>query len=405
MKCKVAILKVNHRMKDEEIEEKILEAIDKIGGLPNDIIRAQKVLIKPNLGGLDARKHNGRFIAHTEPCVVRAVLRAIRAENDCEIIIADDYLDTKKLPRETVEGFYKQAGDSSNVKMIDTNDEPYVKIPVPDGGRIMRYYYFSRNLTGVDATISIQKLKVHLFSGVSLTVKNLFGLTPTSPYGYGFRFYIHYPVRLPRALVDFASIFKPSLSIIEGLVGEELQEWQGAPVESNLIIIGNNAVATDAVGTEIMGFNPQAEFPEEPFFFDINYLKLANESGLGPISLDEIELVGADVEEVRMKFRKRLALDLPPEIHERARLGLMKDARFYFENRSEMIGRYAGKYIGIQDSEVIWTEDDLQGLREKVMVRFTFKESFTRGYKMPFIKKVEPEDVDPEIYDPYFEEP
>ena len=86
-KSKVVILKCRFDLQDEEIEQKVSEAIDLLGGLPPKLKSASKILVKPNLGYTDTRRHKGRLIALTEPCVVRAVLRKIREVNDNEIII------------------------------------------------------------------------------------------------------------------------------------------------------------------------------------------------------------------------------------------------------------------------------------------------------------------------------
>jgi len=63
-------------------------------------------------------------------------------------------------------------------------------------------------------------------------------------------------------------------------------------------------VATDAVGAAVMGFNPAAwGRHEEPFEFSLNHLVLARLRGLGPHRLDEIDIVGAALDEVRTSFK------------------------------------------------------------------------------------------------------
>jgi len=69
----------------------------------------------------------------------------------------------------------------------------------------------------------------------------------------------------------------------------------------NLIIAGKNMVAVDAVASAVMGIDPSR----------VKYLKLAEEKGLGTANLDNIEVIGERIGEVRRNFR------LPPAFRNR----------------------------------------------------------------------------------------
>ena len=62
-------------------------------------------------------------------------------------------------------------------------------------------------------------------------------------------------------------------------------------MESNLIVVGYNPVATDMVGAYLMGFNSEVM----PLF------QLAEKKGLGPSRLSEVKVYGKSLEEVRVK--------------------------------------------------------------------------------------------------------
>ena len=61
----------------------------------------------------------------------------------------------------------------------------------------------------------------------------------------------------------------------------------------NLIIAGQDMVAVDAVGTAVMGIDP----------FTVKYLRIAEEIGLGVSNLEEIKVLGENIEEVKKRFR------------------------------------------------------------------------------------------------------
>ena len=99
--------------------------------------------------------------------------------------------------------------------------------------------------------------------GVTLTLKNLFGLVPREPHGRS-RQYFHHIIRMPYMLADIGRIFNPALNIIDALVGQAGREWGdgvglGRVVDG--LIAGDHAIATDAVGTMLMGHDPAEDCP------------------------------------------------------------------------------------------------------------------------------------------------
>jgi uncharacterized protein (DUF362 family) len=76
-----------------------------------------------------------------------------------------------------------------------------------------------------------------------------------------------------------------------------------APVAPGALVAGKNPVATDAVSAAVMGFDPAAVYPSAPFLRCDNHLALADAMGLGPHRLEEIEVVGTAIEDVRYEFR------------------------------------------------------------------------------------------------------
>ena len=300
---------------------------------------------------------------------------------------------------------YGEISKEFNAEFVDCNSPPYVEVEVPENPLILRRYTLNEEIANIDATVSIAKMKVHLFTGISLCMKNLFGFPPDVIYGaprYG-RSYLHYPFRLPRCLVDLTAIFKPSLCIIEGLVGEEFQEWEGPPIESNLLVVGNNAVATDSIGTITMGFNPEAEFPETPFLYDINHIKLAESTGLAPCNPSEIRVLGENPEKVKAHFRKNYTCDQPPQFHLETRRYIAQQASLYRELLPEILS-HRGEYVMIENGEVKNLSPDLSNFNKLWIRRVLRSGDKTQEFlRAPFIKKIEPLDKDPEIIEAFTE--
>jgi uncharacterized protein (DUF362 family) len=101
--------------------------------------------------------------------------------------------------------------------------------------------------------------------------------------------------QIHQKIVDLASLFrdKVRLNVVDGLVGAEESEVYGTPVEMQLIIAGQDMVAVDTVASAIMGMDPQ----------QIQYLRLAEERGLGISNLLKIDIHGEKIAAVTKKFK------------------------------------------------------------------------------------------------------
>jgi uncharacterized protein (DUF362 family) len=76
-----------------------------------------------------------------------------------------------------------------------------------------------------------------------------------------------------------------------------MDEVHGRPVPMNIIIAGTDMVATDAVGSAVMGVDPET----------VRHIKLAEERGLGIADLNEITVIGEPVENVKKNFSRKFS--------------------------------------------------------------------------------------------------
>jgi uncharacterized protein (DUF362 family) len=191
-----------------------------------------------------------------------------------------------------------------------------------------------------DVMISLCKLKRHITAGVTLSMKNMFGLTPNALYGgkagtedatdgrgplhNGKEFpSIKLPnlkaeaasfsdpfSRVPRIIVDINAARPIDLAIIDGITamtgGEGPWTSQVADIKvttPGVIIAGLNPVSTDAVGTAVMGYeNPRAARRVHPFDYCDNHLVLAEEAGLGTADLAQIDVRGLTIAQAKYQY-------------------------------------------------------------------------------------------------------
>lgn len=218
---------------------------------------------------------------------------------------------------------------------------------------MFRQYLLPAAVVDTDAFVSVQKMKNHYFMGVTLCLKNLFGLPPLPPHGRA-RTYFHHLVRLPYVLADLGQIINPTLNIIDALVGQSCREWGGEGRITNTLIAGDHVIATDACGAYLMGHDPLGDWPAPPFRRDRNALRIAHEMGFGTADLSQID------------FQSQVTPPLAafdsdqtdsPEMVSSWHRSMCEQALYYRDHR-EQFAQYAGEYILLQNGQVVWHSED-----------------------------------------------
>jgi uncharacterized protein (DUF362 family) len=302
------------------VRQQVQALLDGLGGVSDLIRPGDRVAIKVNLtGGTGVPPLPGvpaieSYITHPE--VVRALGELLRDAGAGQLYIVEAVYDGGSYP---LWGYEEVAG-SLDATLIDLNvPHPYtdfVSAPVGKDWFIYQEYTLNPILQEIDAFVSVAKMKCHWSCGLTLSMKNLIGLVPTSYYRCGpdhiYRSDFHgcdgeFKTRLPGVVVDLNRVRPIQLALIEGIKTTEAGEgpWIEtiAPVAPGVLIAGKNPVATDAVAAAVMGFDPTIAYPSAPFLRSDNYLSLANEMRLGPHHLEEIQVVGASIDDVRYEFR------------------------------------------------------------------------------------------------------
>lgn len=301
------------------VRRQVRTLLDGLGGLDDLISTGDRVALKVNLtGGTKVKPLPGvpaieSYVTHPE--VVRALGEAVREAGARELFIVEAVYewDSYKL------WGYEEVAKALDATLIDLNaPQPYSDFaltPVGDGWFIYENFIFNHILEDIDVFISVAKMKCHWSCGVTLSMKNLIGLVPLQHYrldpSHNWRSALHgsgdeFKTRLPRVIIDLNRARPIHMALVDGIKTVEAGEgpWikTMAPVEPGLLIAGKNPVTTDAVATAAMGFDPTATPPNAPFLRSDNHLNLACDLGLGTNHLEEIEVVGAAIEDVRYEF-------------------------------------------------------------------------------------------------------
>lgn len=344
----------HHRSSDDEIYDTICRIVGPLDRSLEKIRKARKIVIKTNMAWPPDRIQyfEGRRRELVDDSVMRAVLRFLKENTSAEIAATDTFLGNPD------EINYMPLLDEFGVEFIDANKPPFRFYDVPGGGYMFSRYKLNACLGDADAVVSVSKLKTHAFMGVTMCLKNLFGLPPLPPHSRP-RTYFHHIIRLSYVLPDLGMITQPCLNIIDGLVGQTRREWGGDGRVCDALMAGDHVIATDACGAWLMGHDPASDWPTAPFKRDRNALLVAAEGGFGTVDLSEIDFQ-TDIKPPLAEFDPD-----EPDSKERVRSWrktTCEQALFYRDHQDEIMNRYAGEYIFLQDEEVIWNGSDLSDL-------------------------------------------
>jgi uncharacterized protein (DUF362 family) len=326
---------------------------DQLGGIEK-LVRGKTVTVKINVTGSPPIFFCGMPLGDTywvHPQVLGSVvhllgkagarrIRIVESPTGSTMATLQEFLVSAKW---NPSDFTKAA---SGVEFENTNvagpTGKYSRLWVPSGGLLFKAYDVNHVYEDCDVYVSVAKLKEHSTTGVTLSMKNSFGVPPMTIYGTkagvdepsqtplpGARSDTlhqgrrqpsksslaendpHSPrdpgYRVPRVTADLAAARPIHLAVIDGINtsagGEGPWVKKFRAVHAGLLIAGTNCVTTDAVCTALMGFDPLADRGTAPFETCDSTLKLAERLGIGTRDLRRIEVRGLTIEKAKVDFR------------------------------------------------------------------------------------------------------
>ncbi|MGW8323554.1 MAG: DUF362 domain-containing protein, partial [Thermodesulfobacteriota bacterium] len=255
-------------------------------GITPGALSGKRVLLKPNL--IDTRLP-GEHI-NTHPLVVRGAAEAMRRFGASEIIVGEAVAHVRDSIMALQLSGLAEILEEDNIAYKDVNNDTLITLP--NSGRYQRLRSFTFPISAVEADwiVSLPKMKTHHWAGVTLAMKNLFGLMPGVVYGWP-KNVLHVNGIQP-SILDINATIKPHFAIVDGIVGMEGDgPLAGSSVKSGVLVIGRNLPAVDATCSRIMGIDP----------LSIDYLE-ASDGWLGTIRESDIDQRGEEIDDVRTPF-------------------------------------------------------------------------------------------------------
>jgi uncharacterized protein (DUF362 family) len=154
----------------------------------------------------------------------------------------------------------------------------------------LKKLYLPASVLRADVVVSMPKLKTHHWAGVSLSLKNMFGIVPGRCYGWP-KNILHW-AGISRSILDLNSTVRPDFAIVDGITGMEGDgPLEGQPKASGILVMGDDPVAVDSTCARAMGLLPER----------VGYLERAS-LFLGNLKEEKIEQIGESLARVTQPF-------------------------------------------------------------------------------------------------------
>lgn len=245
------------------------------------------VVLKPNLVEYDPAG-----VINTHPAVIAGAVEAFRRLGARRVVVAEG-------PGHRRDSEYLVTASGLHALLRDLR-APYVDLnhddtrPLALGSHFTRLteLHLPKTVLEADLLVSMPKLKTHHWAGVTLSLKNLFGIVPGLVYGWP-KNVLHW-AGIHESVCDINSTIPvPRFAIVDGIVGMEGNgPIQGDAKPAGVLVLGDDLVAVDATAARLMGVAPHK----------VKYIEQAGRF-LGNADPERIEQVGEPVERLRKEFR------------------------------------------------------------------------------------------------------
>jgi uncharacterized protein (DUF362 family) len=246
----------------------------------------RKIFVKPNMS-------HPEYVPGvvTNPALLHELVGLLR-DGAQEVIVGEsngfNYPCASAFEKTGIETAVKEAGGTA----VNLSEDKVIRVKFESNSSPLKELFLPKTVLEADAVVDLALMKTHEFTMYSGAIKNLFGCVPSNR-----RIYLH--PYLPEVFLRLYSILKPQLTVMDARVALEGNgPTKGKPVNMNLMLTSNDALATDVIASRIMGLSLE----------EISYLNyITRKTGLKE---EAIAVEGLQVHEVARRF-ERPRIDLP----------------------------------------------------------------------------------------------
>jgi uncharacterized protein (DUF362 family) len=244
-RSKVAILHVNEY--SQTIEGSLLQGLQ----LFKLDVRGKMVVLKPNL--VDYAPGNA---INTEPCLVAAAAECFRRLGVKEVLVAEGPGHQRDTQLVLYESGYASVLRESQIRFVDLNRDELVRVTLGASYTRLKHLWLPRTIVEANFLVSMPKVKTHHWAGVTLSMKNMFGVIPGSRYGWP-KNILHWS-GIQESILDICATVPIRFVIADAIMAMEGNgPLNGTPRPLGRIVLADDPVAADATCARLMGLAPE----------------------------------------------------------------------------------------------------------------------------------------------------
>lgn len=211
-------------------------------------VRGKRVLLKPNLvealpGPVNT---DSALVGAAARCFLRLGARSVVVgegpghQRDTEWVISATRL-TEQL--------------SDRVEFVDLNRDALRQVPLKASYSGLGSLWLPVTVLAADVVVSMPKIKTHHWAGVTLSLKNMFGIVPGQKYGWP-KNLLHWH-GIKESILDICATVPIHFVIADGVIAMEGNgPLQGTARALRKLVLADDPVAADATCARLMGLNP-----------------------------------------------------------------------------------------------------------------------------------------------------
>jgi uncharacterized protein (DUF362 family)/Pyruvate/2-oxoacid:ferredoxin oxidoreductase delta subunit len=278
MKSSVSIVKCPN-YDEERVLRALRQSVDLIGGIQAFVKKGNRVLLKPNL--LFGKSPEKAVTTH--PSIVRGVIQIVREAGGIPSI--GDSPSVGSLTWTAEKAGIKAVADEMNCPLVDFS-RPV--LPPKGGGKTFKQLEVDQAVLEADVVINLPKFKTHSLTLLTLGVKNLFGCVPGSQKPLWHLKAGRDQKTFAKILVDIYEVIRPSLTVLDGVVGMEGSgPNSGRPIPIGLILASADSLSLDQIACDLLGISRESLLTN----------RVAMEQGIGR---EPIDVLGERVDDVKV---------------------------------------------------------------------------------------------------------
>jgi uncharacterized protein (DUF362 family) len=213
-------------------------------------VRAKTVVLKPNL--VDYLPGNA---INTHPVLVLSAAEAFRRRGAKSVVVAEGPGHQRDTQLVLSQSGYQEPLRSEKIRFVDLNRDELVRTRLQAGYTGMKELWLPRTVLESDFLVSMPKIKAHHWSGVTLAMKNMFGIISGARYGWP-KNLLHWN-GIQESILDICATVPIHFVIADGVVAMEGNgPLNGTPRALGKVVLANDTVAADATCARLMGFEP-----------------------------------------------------------------------------------------------------------------------------------------------------